>query len=336
MDTLTFLQITWFILIGVLFAGYAVLDGFDLGIGSLLPFLTGSDEKKTAALFKAVGPVWDGNEVWLITAGGALFAAFPHAYATVFSGFYLALMLVLVGLILRAVSNEFFMLEENNKGIWAKTFFIGSLIPSILFGVALGNVIIGIPLDAKMEFTGSFFTLLRPFPLAIGVLGLMAILMQGVTFTLIKTDGEINDAAAGLSGKVYYGYAIMFIISLVLSYIFIPDRMINVPAWIATIVFAVSMAALKIYLTTKNEMKAFFSSSLAFISLWGIAGAIQFPVLVNSTQGNLLDITIYNASSGKLTLSVMLGIALVGMPIVIAYSIYVYRIFKGKIKVEGN
>lgn len=332
MDTLTLLQIIWFVLIGILFAGYAVLDGFDLGIGSLLPFLAGSDEKKTAVLFRTIGPVWDGNEVWLITAGGALFAAFPHAYATVFSGFYLALMLVLAGLILRAVSNEFFTLEPANKGVWAKTFFIGSFIPSLLFGVALGNVIIGIPLDSAMEFTGSFFTLLRPFPLAIGLLGLSAILMQGITFTLLKTDGEINETAGNLSGKIYYGYAALFIISLILSYIFIPDRMSNAAAWGASVIFAVAMAALKYFMSVKNEMKAFLSSSTAFISLWGIAGAIQFPVLVNSIEGGLLNITIYNASSSKLTLSVMLGIALVGMPVVIAYSVYVYRVFKGKIK----
>lgn len=335
MDTLTLLQIIWFVLIGVLFAGYAVLDGFDLGIGSLLPFLTGSDEKKTAVIFKTIGPVWDGNEVWLITAGGALFAAFPHAYATVFSGFYLALMLVLVGLILRAVSIEFFTLEAENKSIWAKTFFIGSLIPSILFGVALGNVILGVPLDARMEFTGSFFTLLRPFPLALGLLGLTAILMQGITYTILKTDGEISSTAYNLSGKIYYGYAVLFVIALILSYIFIPDRMSSIPAWAATVVFAVSMAALKYSLTAKNEMKAFLFSSLAFISLWGIAGSIQFPVLVNSIDTSSLNITIYNASSGKLTLSVMLGIALLGMPLVIAYSIYVYRVFKGKIKMTN-
>jgi len=332
MDTLTFLQIIWFVLIGVLFTGYSILDGFDLGIGSLLPLLAGSDEKKTAVLFKTIGPVWDGNEVWLITAGGALFAAFPHAYATVFSGFYLALMIVLVGLILRAVSAEFFTLEEKNKSLWAKTFFLGSLLPSILFGVALGNVILGVPLDGRMEFTGSFFTLLRPYPLVIGILGLSAILMQGITYTMLKTDSEINKTAARLSGKIYYGYATLFITALILSYVFIPERMSVTPAWIATFVFALSMAALKYFLASGDEMKAFLSSSLAFVSLWGIAGAIQFPVLVKSIESSSLDITIYNASSGKLTLSVMLGIALAGMPIVIAYSAYVYRVFKGKIK----
>lgn len=332
METLTILQILWFVLIGVLFAGYAILDGFDLGIGSLFPFLAGSDEKKSALLFRTIGPVWDGNEVWLITAGGALFAAFPHAYATVFSGFYLALMLVLAGLILRAISAEFFILEEHNKRIWTGTFFIGSLIPSILFGIALGNVILGIPLDPKMEFTGSFFTLLRPFPVVLGLLGLAAILMQGVTYTMIKTDGEINETASGLSLKIYYIYAVLFFISLVVSFVFIPDKMKAIPAWIASSVFIASMAGLKHYLKSKNEFKAFISSSIAFISLWGITGAIQFPVLVKSLNGNSSDITIYNASSGRLTLSVMLGIALAGMPVVIGYSIYVYKVFKGKIK----
>jgi len=332
MDTLTLLQIIWFVLIGILLAGYAVLDGFDLGIGSLFPFLAGSDEKKAAVLFRSIGPVWDGNEVWLITGGGALFAAFPHAYATVFSGFYLALMIVLLGLILRAVSNEFFMLESGNKSIWVKTFFIGSLIPSLLFGVALGNVIVGIPLDAKMEYLGSFFTLLRPFPLITGLLGLTAIMMQGITYTLVKTEGDINKTALNLSQKIYNSYSAMFILALIFSSIFMPQNMRNIGAWIFTALYVILMIILKVYLDSGNEIKAFITSSTSFIALWGIAGAVQFPVLVRSIPGCGPDITIYNASSGKLTLSVMLGIALIGMPLVIGYSIYVYRVFKGKIR----
>jgi cytochrome d ubiquinol oxidase subunit II len=332
MHTLTILQIVWFILIGILLAGYAVLDGFDLGIGSLFPFLTGSDEKKAAVLFRSIGPVWDGNEVWLITGGGALFAAFPHAYATVFSGFYLALMIVLLGLILRAVSNEFFMLETGKKSIWAKTFFIGSIVPSFLFGVALGNVILGIPLDVKMEYMGSFFTLLRPFPVVIGLLGLSAIMMQGITYTMVKTDGEINRTALNLSQKIYNSYAAMFILAVIFSSVFMMDRMGNIGAWFFTLIYIASMIMLKVYLDAGNEIKAFITSSVSLISLWGVAGAVQFPVLVRSIPGCGPDITIYNASSGKLTLSVMLGIALIGMPIVIGYSIYVYRVFKGKIR----
>jgi cytochrome d ubiquinol oxidase subunit II len=333
METLTLLQIIWFVLIGVLLVGYSVLDGFDLGVGNLLPFLAGSDEKKTTVLLKSVGPVWDGNEVWLLTGGGALFAAFPHAYATVFSGFYLALMIVLVGLILRAVSGEFYMNEERNKGIWIKTYFIGTLIPSILFGVALGNVIQGIPLDANKEFTGNFFTLLRPYPLSVGVLGLFAILMQGVTYAILKTDGELNETAHKLSGKIYYGYATMFIVTVVAAFIVMPDRMYNILAWIAAALFIISMVFLKLSLSSKKELNAFLASSLAFISLWGIVGAIQFPVLVHAID-SVFNITIYNASSGQLTLTVMLIIAVIGMPIVIGYTAYAYRIFKGKISLK--
>ena len=335
METLTLLQIVWFILIGVLLVGYSVLDGFDLGVGSLLPFLAGSDDKKTTVLFKSVGPVWDGNEVWLLTGGGALFAAFPHAYATVFSGFYLALMLVLVGLILRAVSIEFYMNDEHNKSRWRTTFFLGSLIPSILFGVALGNVIQGIPLDGKMEFTGNFFTLLRPYPLSVGILGLCAILMQGATYTILKTDGELNEKAFGLSGKIYYGYIIMFIATVALAFIIMPDRMCNILAWIAAGLFIIAMVVLKLSLSAKKELRSFLASSLAFVSLWGIAGAIHFPNLARATGSERnLDITIYNASSTELTLTVMLIIALIGMPIVIGYTIYVYRIFRGKISLQ--
>lgn len=332
METLTTLQIIWFILIGILFAGYAVLDGFDLGIGSLLPILSKNDEKKVSVLFSSIGPVWDGNEVWLITAGGALFAAFPHAYATVFSGFYLALMLVLFGLILRAVSIEFFHLEEGNRRIWATTFFLGSIIPSILFGVALGNVIAGVPLDAKMEFTGNFFTLLRPFPLATGLLGLAAILMQGVTYTMVKTEGEIHATAKELAGKIWYGYMVLFVFTAIMSFAFVKGSSCNIPAWIAAAVSLTSLFAVKIFTGKGDELKAFFSSSIAFISLWGIAGALQYPVLVRAINDPALSITAFNASSSKLTLSVMLGIALAGMPVVIGYTTYVYRIYRGKVK----
>ena len=332
METIQVLQITWFFLLGILFAGYSILDGFDLGAGSLLPFLTGKDEKKTELIFKTIGPVWDGNEVWLITAGGALFAAFPQAYATVFSGFYLALMLVLLGLILRAVSIEFFTLETTKRSIWTATFVFGSAVPSILFGVALGNVIQGIPLDARMEFTGTFFTLLRPFPLSIGLLGFSAILLQGASYIALKTVGEIHAKAVTLSQKIWYFYSAFFIISLIMAFLFIPDRVNSVPAWISAGIVLVMLVQYRRYFAADDDMKKMLFSSVGFIALWGIAGSVMFPALVKSSAGHVYDITIYNASSGKLTLSVMLGIAIAGMPAVIAYTIYVYRIFKGKIK----
>ena len=166
MENIKNFQELWFVLILILFIGYSLLDGFDLGIGVLLPFICKTKEEKDI-LINSIGPVWDGNEVWLITGGGALFAAFPHAYATAFSGFYLAMMLVLFALIFRAVSMEFRVNDEDRSLIWEKAFIVGSGLAALLFGVALGNVVYGVPLDNKMEFTGSFFTLLRPVPLGL-------------------------------------------------------------------------------------------------------------------------------------------------------------------------
>ncbi len=333
METVTVLQIIWFFLIGILFIGYSVLDGFDLGIGSAFPILTGSDENKQLQLIHSIGPVWDGNEVWLITAGGALFAAFPHAYATVFSGFYLALMIVLLGLILRAVSIEFFILDQANRRLWSKTFFIGSIIPSILFGVALGNVIQGVPLDSTMEFRGTFFTLLRPFPLACGLLGFSAILLQGLTFASVKTAGEVRENAQRYITKVIYACGILFIFTMILSFIFVENSYRNIGAWIAALFYAAFLTFTLRSFKKQNDMMTFIFSSMAFISMWGIAGFLQFPALVRSSIKNIHDITIFNASSSQLTLSVMLGIALLGMPLVIVYSIWVYKIFKNKIAI---
>src|SRR5271157_5440493 len=212
MDTLQILQTIWFFLIGFLFVGYSVLDGFDLGIGALLPIMA-KNKKEEATIISTIGPVWDGNEVWIITAGGALFAAFPDVYATVFSGFYLALMLVLFALIFRAVSLEFWSMDTGRRTLWKWSFSIGSLLPALLFGVALGNVIIGIPLNDKMEYAGGFFTLLRPFPLAVGLLGFSAILLQGSSYAVLKTGGIVQNRFKQASKKIW----IVFICCLALS-----------------------------------------------------------------------------------------------------------------------
>jgi cytochrome bd ubiquinol oxidase subunit II len=330
MDTLQSLQIIWFFLIGILFIGYSLLDGFDLGIGSLLPILA-RDKKETVTLFTAIGPVWDGNEVWLLTGGGALFAAFPHVYATVFSGFYLALMLVLFALIFRAVSLEFWSMDVKQRSLWKWSFIIGSLLPSILFGVALGNVIVGVPLNEAMEFTGSFFTLLRPFPLATGLLGFSAILLQGCTYAVMKTEGVIHDRSKSIGKRVTLLFGIMFAVSAALSAVFVPDSMSNIPAWASAAVVILSLVIGRIWMNKNNDLVPFLMSSLSFIGLWGIAGSLQFPNLVKSLQGPELHLSIYKTSSSQLTLTVMLIIAAIGMPAVLAYTIYAYRIFKGKV-----
>lgn len=330
METLQILQITWFFLIGILLVGYSLLDGFDLGIGTLAPFMARGG-RETASLFTAIGPVWDGNEVWLLTGGGALFAAFPHAYATVFSGFYLAIMLVLFALILRAVSLEFWSLDEKRRALWKWAFTVGSALPSLLFGVALGNVILGVPLNESMEYAGGFLTLLRPFPLAIGLLGLSAILLQGCTYAALKTEGELRDRIRSIARKVWTMCVALFIAGAILSGIYIPESMTNLSAWACAAVAVVSLSASGILARRESDIHPFIASSVFFAALWGIAGSLQFPALVRSAQGPELSLTIYNASSSQLTLTVMLVIALIGMPVVVGYTIYAYRIFRGRV-----
>lgn len=332
MEALFIFQNIWFILIGVLFVGYSILDGFDLGIGALLPFLAKTkNEKRT--LFNAIGPFWDGNEVWLLTAGGALFAAFPHAYATVFSGFYLALMLVLFALIFRAVSLEFWLHDEKRQTLWEWTFIIGSFLPALLFGVALGNVVVGIPLTGDMEFAGNFFTLLRPYPLVIGLLGLTAILLQGSTYAALKTEGDLQKRARAVTSKLWIALIVLFVLSFVVALIYTPGIITNWVAWIAAAVVAVAWLTLRSAVRNEKDGQAFYLSSLIFLGLWGIVGAIHFPNLVKASNNSNFSLTIMNASSTELTLKVMLIIALVGMPIVIGYTIFLYRLFKGKIRI---
>lgn len=335
METWDVLRTVWFLILGGLLVGYSILDGFDLGIGVLMRSLAKKEEERRA-LFRAIGPFWDGNEVWLVTGGAALFAAFPHAYATVFSGFYLALMLVLFALIFRAVSIEFWAHDEKRRQLWEWAFIIGSFLPSLLYGVALGNVIVGVPLNEKMDFTGSFFTLLRPYPLVIGVFGLVAILLQGASYAAMKCDGDIRERARKITGVLWVLFVLLLIISFIFTLLYIAERdVLKSPfAWLACLVVLVALVMLKIAVARGKDTQAFHMSSLAFLGLWGIVGAIHYPNLVKASNDPALSLTIYNASSSTLTLTVMLVIALIGMPIVIAYSAYVYNIFKGKVSLE--
>ncbi|NOZ61037.1 MAG: cytochrome d ubiquinol oxidase subunit II [Calditrichaeota bacterium] len=322
----------WYLLIGVLLAGYAIMDGFDLGVGTLMPFLAKTDKDKRY-LYNSIGPFWDGNEVWLLTGGGALFAAFPHAYATVFSGFYLALMLVLFALIFRAVSLEYWHHSGDGKKFWEWAFIIGSFLPALLFGVALGNVVVGIPLNSEMEFMGSFFTLLRPFPLVVGLLGLVAILQHGLTYAILKTNGDVQKRARTLLNSIWVAFIVFFALSFIAALIWFPTAVKSIVGWIFAVVALVAWFLIKYYSKAEQDGKTFLMSSILFAALWGIVGAIHFPNLVRGLDG-INSITIYNGSSSQLTLTVMLIIAAIGMPLVIFYTAVIYRAFKGKVVLD--
>jgi cytochrome d ubiquinol oxidase subunit II len=329
MENIQNFQILWFILIGILFLGYSLLDGFDLGIGTLLPFIGKKKEEKDI-LISSIGPVFDGNEVWLITGGGALFAAFPHAYATAFSGFYPAIMLVLFSLIFRAVSMEFRANDEARAGFWEKAFVGGSALAAFLFGVALGNVIYGVPLDNKMEFTGNFFTLLRPVPLLFGVTGFAAVLLRGATYALLKTEGELRERSFKAVQILLWANLIIASVYFIVMVGTFPRLSANPLFYVAVIFTLLGLTGIFFSLRKKNDSAPFWESSFSFIGLWLAAGAAQFPNVITASNDPNLSITIFNSSSSLQTLKLMSVIALIGMPIVIGYTIFVYRIFKGK------
>ena len=326
------LRAIWYVLIGVLLTGYAILDGFDLGVGVLYPFLA-RDERERRTLLAAIGPVWDGNEVWLLTGGGALFAAFPHVYATVFSGFYLALMLVLFALIFRAVSMEF--RQDPRWGrFWDGAFAVGSFVPALLFGVAVGNIARGIPLNAEMHYTGTFLTLLNPYALLIGLLGLAMFLVQGAAYAVLKTNGDLQARARRWLKRSQVAFALLFTLSVVVS-AFVRGATFSRPlAWVAGALVVAGVAWGRVAAARHRDLGALLASSLAVAGLMGILGASNFPALVPALNDPALSLTIYNASSSEKTLTVMLAMALVGMPIVIGYTAYIYWVFKGKVRAE--
>ncbi len=334
MDNLGTFQELWFVLVAVLFAGYSILDGFDLGIGSLLPIL-GKKKEERDVLINAIGPVWDGNEVWLVTGGGALFAAFPQAYATAFSGFYLAFMLVLFCLIFRAVSFEFRAHSKKNARLWEWALTISSLVASLLFGVALGNVVVGVPLDADMEYAGTFLTLLTPVPLLFGVMGLSAFLTQGATWAVLKTEGKLQERAFTAASVLSVIESIILLVFIVVLIAFIPGTITNPGFIVGAILAVLGVKGIRSSIKKKNERAPFWESSAVILGLWVMVAAVHYPNLITATGDPALSITIRNASTSLLTLKIMSVIALAGMPVVIAYSIYVYRVFKGKAKAKG-
>ena len=335
MENIQNFQILWFVLIVVLLLGYALLDGFDLGLAVLLPFL-GKNAQEKDTLIASIGPVWDGNEVWLITGGGALFAAFPHAYATAFSGFYLAMMLVLLALIFRAVSMEFRANDPVRASLWEKAFVIGSALAALLYGVALGNVIYGVPLTANMAYSGSFFTLLRPVPLLFGVTGFAAILLQGASWAALKTEGDIRlrtFKAVRILMWINAGLAVLYFTVLGFNF---PRLSGNVLFYVAELLTLAGLTGVFFSLRKQNDRALIAESSASFTGLFLAAGAAQFPNLITASNDPALSLTIYNSSTSLYTLQVMAAIALVGMPVVIAYTIFVYRLFKGKAKADSH
>ena len=329
----------WFILWGVLWAVYFMLDGFDLGIGTLMPFLARNDEDRRY-MYNAMGPFWDGNEVWLITAGGVTFAAFPTAYAIMFNGLYSALLLLLFALIGRGVTFEFRNKVESQswRNLWDFFHVVGSFLPALLLGVAFANIFAGLPLDKDGVLQGGFFTLLNPYGILGGMLFVAAFMTHGALWLAVKTQGDLRQRALDAAAVTWKALLVIAVLFLAFSWVKtdLYDNYMKYPyLWIIPIVAVGALLATRTFIITGQEIKAWISSAITivFITFFGVAGL--FPRLLPSSISNEYHVTIWNASSSELTLKIMLGVALVMVPIVIAYQTWVY-LFLGKKLSRGD
>lgn len=332
------LQVAWFALYAVLLIGYAILDGFDLGVGALSLFA--KDERERGVHMDAIAPVWDGNEVWLLAAGGSLFAAFPPVYATVFSGFYIAFFLLLAALIFRAVSFEFRNQVDSPRWrrAWDWAFGLGSLLPPILFGVAVGNVLQGLPVDGRGEFVGTFLGLLNPYAIGVGLLVLVVFVTHGALYLAIKTEDALHDRMIVWAGRAWIGWAALWAVMTFATFFAAPGRFApgHPLFWVFLAGAVGALAAVPVLLGAGRLAWAFLASSTAIACQTAVAFLGLFPLLVPSSLGREFDLTAFNASSSAATLTVMLIFAGMGMPVVIGYTIWIFRVFRGKVGHGGG
>ena len=338
METYQILQITWFCLWGLLWAVYFLLDGFDFGLGTLLPFL-GKTEEEKRIIFNAAGPYWDGNEVWLITAGGVTFAAFPKAYAVMFSALYAPLLILLFALIFRAVSYEF-RGKETLPGwtrLWDTVQFLGNFLPALLFGVAFANLFTGIPIDQNGVYHGSLIGLLTPYSLAGGAFFVLMFTLHGALWLALKSEGELHTkaiaAAIGLWPLLLIATAVFLGLSALYTKLY--ANYLAYPFLAAAPLLAVAgLLGVRCFLKAGKLLLAWASNGAFIIGVtfFGVLG--MFPGIVISSMDPAWTVTAFNGSSSQLTLSIMLGVTLVFVPLVICYQFWMYKTFAGPVTPE--
>ncbi|MFW5756141.1 MAG: cytochrome d ubiquinol oxidase subunit II [Tangfeifania sp.] len=328
----------WFLVIGALFSGYAILDGFDLGAGAWHLFFKKEESRRIA--LNAVGPVWDGNEVWLVIGGGALFAGFPEAYATLFSAMYIPFMLFLGFLIFRAVSIEFRGKEPMKwwKKTWDISYSISSAMLAFLLGVVLGNVLVGINMNDNYIFKGHWLEFLNPYSLLLGLTTLSLFMVHGAIYLTMKTEGRLFDKIARLLRRAIVGFVILFVIITIISissYPHLTDRFMETPVLFVVPMLAFLSIANVPRLASKGKyLKSFIFSSLTLSFLLILVAIELYPVIILNNANAETSMTIYDAASSDKSLGIMLTITAIGLPLVIAYTIFVYRTFWGKVKLD--
>lgn len=340
MSALT-LDFLWYLVIIAALVFYSVLDGFDLGVGSLHLFARNDNERRI--FLNAIGPVWDGNEVWLVIIGGALFAGFPEAFATIFSSFYVFTTLLLIGLVFRAVSIEFRSKHESKR--WRKNWDIAFCCASLLIafgtGLVLGNLIQGIPLDAHKDFTGDFIGFIRPYPILFGITTVALFAMHGSIYLVMKTEGSLHQYLKKWVASCIKVFISCYVLLTLATFYFAPYMTLRMREY--PVLFLIPLAALLMILNIPRQMKkdnsgwAFISSCLSILGLLSLFSIGSFPILVRSSINPAdYSLVISNSASSQLTLKILLIIVLIGIPLVLAYGTYAYRVFRGKVKLEDH
>ncbi len=330
------LNILWFVLIGVLYIGFFVLEGFDFGVGILLPFL-GKNDKERRMIINSIGPHWDGNEVWLLTAGGATFAAFPEWYATLFSGFYMALFLLLVALILRGVAFEFRSKDANPRWrlFWDWAIFVGSFLPALLMGVAFANLVRGVPIDAEMNYVGGFWNLLNPYALVAGLATVAVFTLYGAIFLTLKLGKPLQEKAQQIAQRLWLPALVLIILFFVGTYLATDAlEQLGVNPGIIPITAGLGLLMVGPLLRRKMDGWAFGLTALAIVSATATIFLILFPRVMVSSLNPDFSLTIYNASSSPYTLRVMTIVALTLVPVVLIYQGWTYWVFRKRITEE--
>ncbi|MBY0529117.1 MAG: cytochrome d ubiquinol oxidase subunit II [Rhabdochlamydiaceae bacterium] len=328
----------WYLIVGVAAIMYVILDGFDLGVGMLHPFAKKDQERRI--FLNAIGPVWDGNEVWLVIVGGALFAGFPDVYAALFSGFYNLCMLLLCGLIFRAVAIEFRSKRPSKqwRSTWDWVFSISSYIIAFGIGLALGNMIEGVPLNEHKDFVGSFSLFFRPYPILIGFLSCALLMMHGAIFLCMKTEHSLHERLRSWVNRTVVLFIIVYVIATIVTWMQMPHMVAKMMLQPYLLVFGLlailSFLNVPREFSLKRDFRAFVYSSMGIMFLFILYGIGTFPTLIRSTlNGENYSLTFYNSASSPLTLKILLVIVAIGVPLVLAYGFYIYRVFKGKVKI---
>ena len=352
-------EVLWYLIIGILLMGYAVLDGFDLGVGALHLFAKGDHQRRL--MLNSIGPVWDGNEVWLITAGGALFAAFPEIYATAFSSFYLPFMFLLFALIFRAVSIEFRSKEQSPKwrSFWDVSFSVGSILASILYGVAIGNVINGFPIGADHEFQGNVLSLITPYTLLTGLFSLVLFSMHASLYLILKTEGELQSKIKKIAFKLFGAFFILYALLTIITLFKHPEMLANFSfgkitpltphplilknqialsyfAWTVVLLNLLAIVNIPRCLIKGLELQGFLSSAASILAVVMFFALGLFPNMLISNISSDYSLDIYNGSSSPYTLKTMFHVAIWGMPFVLIYTTLIYRTYRGKTKITQD